>query len=68
MASNKRSKNVKGALDRFEPGGDLGPVEDRNQYDERLNSRPAARRNWRRRARVLRTSVSTLNAKEWTFL
>jgi hypothetical protein len=41
MASNKRSKNVKGALDRFEPGGDLGLVEDRNQYDERLNSRPA---------------------------
>src|SRR6185437_2244300 len=38
MASNQRSKNVKGALDRFEPSGDLGPVQDRNQRDERLNS------------------------------
>jgi hypothetical protein len=39
MANNKRL-NVKGALDRFESAGDLGPVEDRNQYDERLNSLP----------------------------
>lgn len=38
MASNKRSENVKGALDRFEPGGDLGPVEDGNEYSKRLNS------------------------------
>jgi hypothetical protein len=38
MANNKRSENVKRALDRFESGGDLGPVEDRNQYDERLDS------------------------------
>ena len=42
MASSKRSKKVKGALDRFEPGGDLGPVQDRNQHDERLKSLPAA--------------------------
>jgi hypothetical protein len=40
MASNKRSENMKGALDRFEPGGDDGPFEDRKQYDERLNSLP----------------------------
>jgi hypothetical protein len=40
MANNKRSENVKGGLDRFESGGDLGPVEDRNQYDERLDSLP----------------------------
>jgi hypothetical protein len=40
MANNKRSANVKGGLDRFESGGDLGPVEDRNQYDERLASLP----------------------------
>ena len=38
MASNKKSKNVKEAIDRFEPGGDLGPVDDR--YGERLNSLP----------------------------
>jgi len=31
---------MKGALDRFEPGGDHGPFEGRNQYDERLNSLP----------------------------
>jgi hypothetical protein len=40
MASNKRSKNVKGVLDRFESGADLGPIEDRNEYDKRLNSLP----------------------------
>ena len=68
MTSNKRSENVKGALDRFESGGDLGPVEDRNQHDERLDSLPAGRRNWRRRARVLRTSASTSNASRWTSL
>jgi hypothetical protein len=31
---------TKGPLDRFEPGGDSGPVEDRNQYEQRLNSLP----------------------------
>lgn len=40
MANSKRSENVKGALDRFEVGGDLAPVEDRNQFDDRLNSLP----------------------------
>jgi hypothetical protein len=40
MTSNKRSENVKGALDGFESGGDLEPVEDRNRYDERLDSLP----------------------------
>jgi hypothetical protein len=40
MTSNKRSENVKGALDRLESGGDLGPVEDRNRYDERRDSLP----------------------------
>jgi hypothetical protein len=40
MANNKRLENVKGALDRFESGSDLGPVEDRNQHDECLDSLP----------------------------
>ncbi len=40
MANNKRSENVKGALDRFESGADLGPTEDRNEYDKRLKSLP----------------------------
>ena len=31
-------------LDRFEPGGDLGPIEDRNQYDQRLRSLPPDQR------------------------
>ena len=29
-----------GPLDRFEPGGDLGPIEDRNEYEQRLRSLP----------------------------
>jgi hypothetical protein len=40
MADNKRSENVKGALNRFESGGDLGPLEDRNRYEKRLDSWP----------------------------
>jgi hypothetical protein len=40
MASDRRSENVKGALDRFESGGDLGSVEDGNEYDNRLDSLP----------------------------
>jgi hypothetical protein len=40
MASDKKPENVKGALNRFESGGDLGPVEDRNHYDDRLDSLP----------------------------
>lgn len=40
MASKNRSENVKGALDRFESGGDRAPIEDRSQYGERFNSLP----------------------------
>jgi hypothetical protein len=34
-------KAIAGALDKFEPGGELGPIEDRHQYEQRLNSLPA---------------------------
>jgi hypothetical protein len=30
-----------GALDKFEPGGELGLLDDRNEYQQRLNSLPA---------------------------
>ena len=40
----KRSSKVGGALDRFEPGGDSGPIEDRNEYEQRLNSLPPEQR------------------------
>jgi hypothetical protein len=40
MANKKRSGNVKGTLDRSESGADLGPTEDRNEYDKRLDSLP----------------------------
>jgi hypothetical protein len=33
-------RNTEGALDRFEPGGALGPIEDRNEYEQRLNALP----------------------------
>jgi hypothetical protein len=35
-----RSKPKSGALDKFEPGGELGPLDDRNEYEQRLNSLP----------------------------
>jgi hypothetical protein len=33
-----QSSRAGGPLDKFEPGGELGPIEDRNQYEQRLNS------------------------------
>ena len=36
-----RSQPRSGTLDKFEPGGELGPIEDRNAYEQRLNSLPA---------------------------
>jgi hypothetical protein len=40
MSKEEKSKNTTGALARFEPGGDHGPAEDRNEYDQRLKSSP----------------------------
>jgi hypothetical protein len=37
----KQSTAIPGALDKFEPGGELGSIEDRNEYEQRLNSLPA---------------------------
>jgi hypothetical protein len=37
----KQLNATSGALDKFEPGGESGPIEDRNQYEQRLNSLPA---------------------------
>ena len=38
--SKEEKSNATGALARFEAGGDLAPVEDRNEYDLRLKSLP----------------------------
>ena len=35
-----RSSKAGGPLDKFEPGGESGPIEDRNEYEQRLNSLP----------------------------
>jgi hypothetical protein len=35
-----RSKPKSGALDKFEMGGESGPLNDRNEYQQRLNSLP----------------------------
>ena len=35
-------KQTEGVLDKFEPGGPLGPMEDRHEYEKRLNSLPDA--------------------------
>jgi hypothetical protein len=35
-----RSQPKSGALDKFEPGGESGPLDDRNQYEQRLHSLP----------------------------
>jgi hypothetical protein len=36
-----RSQPKSGALDKFEPGGESGPLDDRKEYEQRLNSLPA---------------------------
>jgi hypothetical protein len=36
----KQPKEALGALDNFEPGGALGPIEDRNEYEQRLRELP----------------------------
>ena len=36
-----RSKRRSSALDKFGPCGESGPIDDRNQYEQRLNSLPA---------------------------
>ena len=41
MSKEEKSNLTTGALARFGSGGDLGPVEDRNEYDQRLKSLPA---------------------------
>ena len=35
---------TRGPLDKFEPGGQLGPIEDRNEYEQRLVSLPLEQR------------------------
>ena len=39
-----RSSKAGGPLDKFEPGGELGPIEDRNAYEQRLRSLPPDQR------------------------
>ena len=41
-----RSKPEFGTLDKFEPGGELGPIEDRNAYEQRLSSLPAEQKEF----------------------
>ena len=43
--NENRSKQKAGALDKFEPGGELGPLEDRSEYEQRLNSLPAEQKD-----------------------
>jgi hypothetical protein len=33
-------RNTEGALSKFQPGGALGPIENRNEYEQRLNALP----------------------------
>jgi hypothetical protein len=44
MPKDEKSKNTTGALARLGSGGDLGPVEGRNEYDQRLKSLPAGKK------------------------
>jgi hypothetical protein len=39
-----RSKQESGGLDKFEPGGELGAIEDRSEREQRLNLLPAGQK------------------------
>jgi hypothetical protein len=39
-----RSQPKSGALDKFGPGGELGPLDNRKEYEQRLNSLPAGQK------------------------
>ena len=41
-----RSKPESGALHKLEPGGELGPIEDRNEYEQRLSSLPVEQKGF----------------------
>src|SRR5580693_7173768 len=41
-----RSKPESGALHKLEPGGELGPIEDRNEYEQRLSSLPVEQKEF----------------------
>jgi hypothetical protein len=41
-----RSQPKSGALDKFGPGGELGPLDDRKEHEQRLNSLPAERKEF----------------------
>jgi hypothetical protein len=44
MSKEEEAKETKGAFARAGCGGDLGPVEYRNEYDQRLKSLPAGKK------------------------
>jgi hypothetical protein len=44
MSKEEEAKETKGAFARVGSGGDLVPVEDRNEYDQRLKSLPAGKK------------------------
>jgi hypothetical protein len=41
-----RSQRKSGALDKFGTGGELGPLDDRKEYEQRLNSLPAEHKDF----------------------
>jgi len=40
MGKANQQDHVRRAQGKFEPGGDLGPIEDRNEYERRINALP----------------------------
>ncbi len=41
---NQPGNDVEGSLSKFEPDGELGPIEDRNEYERRINRLPLEER------------------------
>jgi len=65
---NKRTgRSEVRCLDKFGPCGESGPIDDRNEYEQRLNSLLLSKRSWQKKARALPTCASTSPSRKWTF-
>ena len=62
-----RSQPESGALDKFEPGGESGPIDDRNEYEQRLNSLPAEQKEFAEESTRFADLCQYFSQQRWIF-
>jgi len=69
MQKDKRTdetKNTPGNLNRFEPGSELGPIDDRNEYEQRIDTLAADQRELAQESTRLADLCSTFPRRRST--